>query len=711
MNRTVNLSTAAPATLTDIRNRVYAGVLGKIIGVSFGRPVEGWYFEQIRDRFGEIQYFVNKEMGLPYSLPDDDISGTFSFFRAIEDNDYPLELTAEAVGQTWLNYIIEDRTILWWGGLGRSTEHTAFLNLKQGIEAPASGSYATNGGWIPEQIGAQIFIDAFAMACPGDPERAARMIRRAASVSHDGLALDAAALVGAMEALAFVERDIDTLIEEGLRQVSDERLRRMIGDLREQCARHADWHDVRQWLADNHSYNHYEGPCHMVPNHGVLLMAFIKGGDDLAASLRIATNAGWDTDCNAGNVGCLNGTRLGLEAFDAGPDLRSPVADFMYVVNADGASGITDAVQETRRIMRATTRMSGTTFQEPATKYAFELPGSVQGFAACAAHPGQQAVVGIGNSGDDAHGRALRISLHGLATGVTGSVSTPVFVEPYAPDSAFAMLASPTLYSGQTVTAVVSAPVEGLRGRIFVLYYDEDDAIQRLAGAWADLPHGETTIDYLVPPTNGQPLYHVGIEFASDRRFDGDVALLSMDWTGAPERFDIGGTLLKSIWKLTPFSVRAWVSSARHFAPAFMHTFCVSHVEDNGVVTTGSRDWDDYSVHSRLDFARNDGGGLVARARGHRRYYAGILRGSEAQLILRYDRETRILASAPFAPGAIGWHDMTLSVVGDRLSLSVDGTVLVTASDVTLRSGGAGFMVNTGSIVADGFHVIREDGR
>lgn len=711
MTRAVNLAAAPAGLRTEIQNRVYAGVLGKIIGVSFGRPVEGWYYEQIRDRFGEIQYFVNREMGLPFSLPDDDISGTFGFFRAIEDNDYPRELTAAAVGDTWLNYIVEDRTILWWGGLGRSTEHTAFLNLKRGIEAPASGSYATNGGWIPEQIGAQIFIDAFAMTCPGDPERAAAIIRRAASVSHDGLALDAAALVGAMEALAFVEHDIETLLDEGLRQVSDTRLRRMIDDLRDQCARHADWRDVRQWLADNHSYNHYEGPCHMIPNHGVLLMAFLKGGDDLAKSLRIATNAGWDTDCNAGNVGCLNGIRLGLEAFDMGPDLRAPVADFMYVVNADGASGITDAVQETRRIMRAATRMDGGSFEEPATKYAFELPGSVQGFAACANHPGQQAVIGVGNSGDGLRGRALLVSLHGLATGVTGSVSTPVFVDSHAPDSAFAMLASPTLYSGQTVSAVVAAPAVGLRGRLFVLYYDEDDAIQRLAGDWVDLATGETHLRYTVPPTNGQPLYRVGVEFASARRFDGEVEVLSVDWSGAPERFDIDGTLLKSIWRLTPFSSRAWVSSARHFAPAFMHTFCVSHVEENGVVTTGSRDWDDYSVRSRLDFARNEGGGLVARARGHRRYYAGILKGGEAQIILRYDREVRVLAAAPFAPGAIGWHDLAFSVAGDSLTLAVDGETLLTASDTTLRSGGAGFVVNTGSIVANGFHVAREAGR
>ena len=31
------------------REQIYAGVLGKIIGVYLGRPVEGWSYDKIRD--------------------------------------------------------------------------------------------------------------------------------------------------------------------------------------------------------------------------------------------------------------------------------------------------------------------------------------------------------------------------------------------------------------------------------------------------------------------------------------------------------------------------------------------------------------------------------------------------------------------------------------------------------------------------------------
>lgn len=121
----------------DYAERVYAGVLGKVIGVYLGRPSEGWTFEMIQERLGDIDRYVHEELGVPLIVTDDDISGTFTFVRSLEDHDYDPGLTAEKIGDSWLNYLIENRTILWWGGLGNSTEHTAYLRLKSGIHAPA----------------------------------------------------------------------------------------------------------------------------------------------------------------------------------------------------------------------------------------------------------------------------------------------------------------------------------------------------------------------------------------------------------------------------------------------------------------------------------------------------------------------------------------------------------------------------------------------
>lgn len=80
--------------------KIYAGVLGKIIGVYMGRPVEGWSYQAIRDRFGYIDYYVADKTGAPFIVPDDDISGTFVFYRALEDNGYPVDIKAEDIGET-----------------------------------------------------------------------------------------------------------------------------------------------------------------------------------------------------------------------------------------------------------------------------------------------------------------------------------------------------------------------------------------------------------------------------------------------------------------------------------------------------------------------------------------------------------------------------------------------------------------------------------
>src|SRR5918911_1426489 len=327
----------------DYAERVYAGVLGKIIGVYLGRPFEGWTYERIMAELGEIRYYVHERCGAPLIVTDDDISGTFTFLRALPDYGNSRDLTPEQIGQTWLNYIVEGKTILWWGGLGNSTEHTAFIRLKRGVPAPRSGSIALNGQVVAEQIGSQIFIDGWAMVAPGDPELAADLARRAGSVSHDGEAIYGAQVVAAMESQAFVESDINKLIDTAVALIpKDSLIRRMIHDLREWHVQDQDWRKTRDRIAANYGYDKYGGNCHMVPNHALIIHALLYGECDFQKSLMIVNTCGWDTDCNSGNVGCLLGIRNGLAGIEDGPDWRGPVADRLYLATADGGRAIND---------------------------------------------------------------------------------------------------------------------------------------------------------------------------------------------------------------------------------------------------------------------------------------------------------------------------------------------------------------------------------
>ena len=55
---------------SDYAERVYAGVLGKIIGVYLGRPFEGWTYDRIMKELGEIWYYVHEQRHVPLIVTD-----------------------------------------------------------------------------------------------------------------------------------------------------------------------------------------------------------------------------------------------------------------------------------------------------------------------------------------------------------------------------------------------------------------------------------------------------------------------------------------------------------------------------------------------------------------------------------------------------------------------------------------------------------------
>ena len=694
-------------SIKKYENQIYAGVLGKMLGVYLGRPVEGWSYEKILETFGDIKYYVHEQVGVPLIVADDDISGTFGFFRGIEDNEYDKNLPAKAFGDTWLNYIIENRTILWWGGLGRSTEHTAFLNLKNGIPAPQSGSIEQNGKTLAEQIGAQIFIDAIAMACPNDPDLAVSLVRKAASVSHDGIALEAACHLAALEAMAFEEKDIDTLLDRAAGYVQDKQLLDIIADVRDICNKERDWRKVREYLNPKYGYEVFVGCCHMVPNHAMVIASIILGGDDFQKSISIASSAAWDTDCNAGNVGAFNGIRLGIDGINAGADFRTPVADLMYVVTADGGSVVTDAVIESKRIIETAARMAGEDIEISRERYTFEFPGSVQGFLPCEYDHGSSALVKLGNSNEFSDENGLMIQCSHVADGVSAYAATQTFIDFSKIAMNFSTVASPTLYSSQKVVTKIKTMDDGnVSVRPYILYYDKDDQIQIIHGDYSAIGMEETTMEWIVPDTDGMSIFKLGYEIASNKRFDGRVVITSIDWKGAPKLFAQRGMLMTSIWNTNPLWLAGFASSAAQFAADFKQTYCISHIDEDGLVTIGTRDWDDYSVKSTAYFSLHESGGLVIRSRGHKRYYGAILNEYKyAKLFVQKDGKRTILEEVPYTYEEDKPYELVLSAKGNHISFTVNGAHLIEAVDETYVSGGAGFIISKGTMTCDSFIV------
>ena len=56
--------------------KVYAGWLGKIIGIRLGAPIEGWTYQRIRDVFGEVWSYPANYKNF---AADDDSNGPLFF--------------------------------------------------------------------------------------------------------------------------------------------------------------------------------------------------------------------------------------------------------------------------------------------------------------------------------------------------------------------------------------------------------------------------------------------------------------------------------------------------------------------------------------------------------------------------------------------------------------------------------------------------------
>ena len=122
-------------------------------------------------------------------------------------------------------------------------------------------------------------------------------------------------------------------------------------------------------------------------------------------------------------------------------------------------------------------------------------------------------------------------------------------------------------------------------------------------------------------------------------------------------------------------------------------------------MTTGTREWADYRVSSRIQFNASDAAGLVVRARGHRRYYAAVIVGSVLQLVRQADGDRIVLAEAPVGHRTDETHDLAFEASGTALVAWFDGVAVARAEDATYASGGGGFVVDSGAILADGFRV------
>jgi ADP-ribosylglycohydrolase len=691
----------------DYLERVYAGVLGKLIGVYLGRPFEGWTYQRILQELGPIQYYVHDRLKVPLVVTDDDVSGTFTFVRALAEHGVKADLSAEEIGKTWLNSIVEQRSILWWGGNGNSTEHTAWLNLQRGIAAPLSGAIATNGKTVAEQIGAQIFIDGWALVAPGNPHLAARFAEAAGSVSHDGESVYAAKLLAAMEAEAFLSADIDHLLDVGLSVIpGDSLIARLVADVRSWSSELSDWRDTRQKIEDRYGYDKFPGNCHVVPNHALIILALLYSRGDFHQAMKIVNTSGWDTDCNAGNVGCLIGVMHGLKGLEGGPDWRGPLADQVLISASDGGYAVNDAARLAYDIADLGRQLADLAPLPPpknGAQFHFTLPGSVQGFRAerDSVQPDLLSIEQADRSGRP----ALALRFKSLARGRTAAALTPTFSPPNVDEMrTYHLLASPRVYSGQTIKARAIADIANtstVSASLRIKVYGRDDRlVDHDSPSVTLVPGADGVLSWTIPDLDGQPIQQVGVCLTSEGAgADGIVWLDYLGWSGAPR------LKLRRPKEPNAFWRQSWVNSVSSFSDIFHSTFRISQDRGSGIIIHGTREWTDYRVSSAVTVHLGASAGLAARVQGLRRYYALLLEADDRVRLVKVRDDARtVLAEAPCRWTLEKAVALELEVRGPMIAGAVDGSIVLRATDSSatpFENGGVGLVITEGALSTD----------
>ena len=670
--------------------KLYAGLIGMDAGMRLGAPVENpyWTYERLQSYYGDIRGYLREQR---YYTADDDVNGPLIFVRALADNAMPETLTSEAVGETWLNYTRRGMGMFWWGGEDASTEHRAYMNLRRGVKALRSGSIGENGKTAAEQIGGQIFVDAWGLICPGDPARASALAAAAASVSHDGSGVDGARFMAACIAAAYTASSLDEVLDTGLRFLPEKSdYRRVVETVRAYHRAHpaeADFRACRAMIAREFREEEYPGGYHIVPNAGICILAMLYGKGDLGRSIEISVMCGYDTDCNASNIGTILGVLGGLGGV---PErYRRPINDLVTLSSVSGYLNLVDLSDKAKELGALSCRMyggalpNGVVCPKPGElRLDFPFPGSTHGLELSdKAEHTLRIVSGKAHSGmycaelmtDGKCAGPVDLSFKAMLTrsDLHEERYDPVFAAKVSPGQRVSvwMRSEQIAPAAVTVTPFVRRAMTG----------------ERVCTPAAVLPEGEwTEIVFTVPELGGDAVHDVGWTVETKPDADpwvmGRVYVDEITVTGAMDYAVDFSLQREEFSQLTPFSFND--CAGKREADAMRLTAEALPYMSGAQAYTGNYYLRDTAAAASVTVESGGSGLVLLRGQGTRRYYALGFSAPGECAVLRYENGTVIkLDAAPFAwqPGRD--YALRTEAKGDTLTLSVDGTLVLEAHD------------------------------
>ncbi len=695
----------------DYIERTYAGWLGKIIGIRLGSPIEGWPYAQIKKTYGTItDYLVDYE---DYAA-DDDSNGPLFFVRALLDYGTDLNtLTPEMMGKTWLNYAAENHGFYWWGGYGISTEHTAYMNMKHGIKAPKSGSIEQNGRACAEQIGGQIFSDCWGFVAPNQPKLAADYAGMMSSVSHDGDGINGGRFVAAGISTAYHAKSVEEILEGGLSVIpATSGYARIVRDImrfhKEDTEKN--WEHCYHYIAEHYGYDKFPGICHILPNAAVMILSMLYGEGDFTKTQCICNMCGWDTDCNAGNVGAIIGTYVGIEGIE--DRWIQPIGDRIIASSVIGSMNQTTIAKTTQIFCALGYEIAGEEpedkwpkrFQKRGVQLDFDLPKSTQGIRL----DYDKALQGVWMDNMQDVLEKGRGSLVVGFTPIAHDYSLRLYYRTYYQpkdlhDSRYDPAFSPAVYPGQTVYGQLYYPGQSpMEARITVtdsnnkrVYKSEPIMLQR----------GYNNMEYTIPSIESGLIRDIGITVTGTTNPTGGLYeahtlhLVDLWVDGQPnysvhfeneciEDYGFGHcTLHKEISQFT-YTCGLW-----EFDGECLSGSCT----DYGDVFTGAYYMEDYQVAADIIPQTGAYHLLSFRVQGAIRSYAVGFYGEGQIALLKKDLEYEVLASKDYTYEQNRAYRFLVKAEGNRIRAYMNEELLFDVEDDGYTYGQVGFSLLDGS--------------
>lgn len=340
-------------------SKIYGSVLGKIIGVRVGNPLEflkeGDHVltsGELQRKYPYIDTYIDKHRNV---YADDDTNGFVFFAKIFENIESLSELTPEVVAKIILEYAPENRGFFWWD---ESTESKAFYNLVKGISPEKSGDY-NHIGSSADTVGGQIFYDAVGIILGGKPEESARCARLIASVMHNGEGAIGGSFISACISSAFNENSVEEIINTALSLIPyDSEYAKMVRNIVDFYHKVPyEWTACQHYIDENYtSHRAYDYGSHII-------MALLYGNGNFSYSMEICLKSGGDTDCNCGNLGAILGAMHGHKKISYENWIK-PMNDVLYCSSAVPYENEVSITQLTAYMVKLFAKFNGYTIPD-----------------------------------------------------------------------------------------------------------------------------------------------------------------------------------------------------------------------------------------------------------------------------------------------------------------------------------------------------------